>query len=448
MKYMGFKDGRTGLLFGAAAILLLAGSALGQTATDNTFAPAEPGWFYRYLARTVRVGASLRIRWESGQGSDFRTTPAPWYLLTRARLHAAFRPLSWLQIAAEGQDARAPFYRLKPSGSLADPLDLRQAYVQFGGPEDTVMGRIGRQELTLGSGRLIASLDWGNTARLFDVADAQLNRDAVKLELVAGSIVQIDPDRMNRHKPGEHFYAAYSTLPRLLPLGKVEPYVIYKTQLNVKSKDGVLGDAGTLALGGRVTGATPLGLDYSVEAIRELGTYSSDLLRGIGFVGGAGYRLAALAGKPRFSAEYMYASGDDGRRDGHRETFDNMYGFNQPANSLTGQFGWRNLKEGRFGVELQPVSRLKANFDFRDFSLANTQDGLYNALGVRTVFNPKATSAHVGFGPDTQVSFAVRPATSIGVGVGTLFPGEYLRQSGKNTGFFYPYAFVSRKFGK
>ena len=123
-----------------------------------------------------------------------------------------------------------------------------------------------------------------------------------------------------------------------------------------------------------------------------------------------------------------------------------MYGFNQPTNSLTGQLGWRNLKESRIGVELRPASRLKINSDFRNFSLTNTQDGLYNASGVRTVFNPKASCKHVGFGPDTQVAFAVRPATVVGVGVGTLFAGEYLRQSGKTTGYFYPYVFVSRSF--
>ena len=427
-------------------MILVIAPAMAQTQDKDESGPAPAGGIGPYLSRTVKISGSLRMRWESGQGSDFRTTCAPWYLLTRARLQAAFQPEPWLKIAAEAQDSRTEFYRQKPSGSVADPVDLRQAYVQLGASENGVMARVGRQELTLGSGRLIASVDWSNTARLFDVARAQFNKGPAKIDLAAGSIVQIDPDRMDRHKPGEHFYAAFTSFSKLLPRGSVEPYFIYKTQMGVKSKDGLAGDAETYALGGRITGVTPFGVDYSVEGVRELGSYSSDRLNGVGFVGGVGYKLPGYPGKPRVSADWVYGSGDNGRKDHHRETLDHMYGFNQPTNSMTGQFCWRNLSELRVGGEFRPTAKLKATVDFRDFRVANIQDGVYNASGVRTVFNPKATSSHVGFGPDLQMSFAVRPTTTVGLGLGTLFPGEYLRQSGKTTGYLYPSVYVSRKF--
>jgi len=40
--------------------------------------------------------------------------------------------------------------------------------------------------------------------------------------------------------------------------------------------------------------------------------------------------------------------------------------------------------------------------------------------------------------------YAITPKTSLGVGVGNLKPGAYLQQSGKITGYVYPYLSFSR----
>lgn len=434
------------LLLCTTAVLVLP-PAFSQTETAATSPDVARGGSREYLFKTVKLSGSLRTRWESTHGSDFSVTPASSYLLTRARLALSFHPAAWFQIAGEAQDARALFYGTTPSGSVRNPIDLRQAYVQMGTPENGgVMVRVGRQELTLGSGRLIASLDWSNTARLFDVARAQLGARKFKLDLVGGSIVQTDPDRIDRHKPGEHFYSAYGALPALLPAASIEPYLVVKTQLSARGKDGLPGDAETFAFGARAIGKAPGRFDYSVEAVREAGNYSNDTLRAFGFIGAIGWTIANSGWRPHISAEYTYASGDDGRKDQHRESFDNMYGYNNPTNSLTGLFGWRNLSEWRTGMDVRPLALLKVKIDFRNFALANNQDGLYNSSGSRTVFNPMATSTHVGYGIDTQVVLALSKATSLGVGLGTLSPGEYLRQSGKTTGFLYPYLYLSRGF--
>jgi hypothetical protein len=60
------------------------------------------------------------------------------------------------------------------------------------------------------------------------------------------------------------------------------------------------------------------------------------------------------------------------------------------------------------------------------------------------VLNAKATSNHVGEGVETQFVYSITPKTSLGVGVGNLKPGAYLKQSGKTTGYVYPYLSFSR----
>jgi Alginate export len=257
-------------------------------------------------------------------------------------------------------------------------------------------------------------------------------------QLVAGSIILVDPGRMDRSKPGEHFYADYSIFKKLIPGASVEPYLMAKTALNVKGKDGVLGNADTIYMGGRIIGKVPAGFDYNFEGVREAGSYADDSVSAFGYVGGGGWTTARLPWKLHFSSDYQFASGDSGVKDGRHESFDSLYGLQQPMTSLTGLFYWRNIENWRSGVDFSPLRKLQMKVSYRDYWLADVTDGLYNSSGTETVLNKKATSNHVGEGVDALAYMALNGKTIIGIGVGTLTPGAYLIQSKKTSGFVYP----------
>jgi hypothetical protein len=216
-----------------------------------------------------------------------------------------------------------------------------------------------------------------------------------------------------------------------------------KTAMNVKGKDGKLGDADTIYGGLRVIGKVRT-FDYNAEAVREGGSYGTDTVQALGYVAGGGWLIRDTLAKPHVSSDFSWASGDSGRKDGHHESFDYLYGAQQPLVSLTGQVAWRNIGNWRAGVDFLPFKKLTVKVDFRDYWLATVQDGLYNGFGTRTVLNAKATSTHVGEGVEAQFVYAITPKTGLGVGVGNLAPGAYLKQSGKTTGYVYPYFYFSR----
>jgi hypothetical protein len=409
--------------------------------------PAQSG-VKDYLLRTVKFTASIRERWESTQG-PFSVTPASSYLLSQERLGIVFTPSGWLRFMAEAQDARVLFYKTTPSNAISNPFDLHQAWIEIGKPEGNgVAVKLGRQDMVIGSGHLLAATDtwWTNTARNFDVAYSSFTTSYFKTELVGGSAILVNPDAIDEHKPGDHIYADYNSFGRILPGASVEPYFIARTSDNVKSKEGQLGNMDTLAAGGRVIGKLGGHTDYSFEALHEFGNYSTDRLNAAGLLAGAGWTFTPNGWKPRLSGDYSYASGDNGRKNGSRENFDNMYGYNFPMNSLTGQFDWKNIKDVRSGVDFSPLSKLKIKLDGRDFWLADTADGLYNPLGTRTVFNPKATSGHVGESVEMMATANVVTHSTVGCGLGTLFPGEYLKESKMDQAYIYSYIFISHKF--
>ena len=172
--------------------------------------PTIPGSsLARYLSDTFSFTGEFRSRWEGGLGTDFALTPRNSYVLTRMRLGLAFKPTPWLRFFAETQNARAMFYKVTPGTGVDNPFDWRQGWVELGVAEGPGMRlRIGRQDFTLGSGRLVGSGDWTNVTKTFNLARATVTRDGFKMDIFAGSVVAIDPARMDPAKPGEHFYGS------------------------------------------------------------------------------------------------------------------------------------------------------------------------------------------------------------------------------------------------
>jgi hypothetical protein len=400
-----------------------------------------------YLERTFTISGQLRERWEDTSGSNFTLTPADSYVMSRIRLGLAYKPTSWLRVFSEAQDARVLFYEKTPSSSVDDPFDLRQLYVEAGALEgDGVKARVGRQELFIGSNRLICTCDWSNVTKTFDAARGTLTYSPFSLDLIAGNLVLADPARYDRDKPGEHFYVAYSSFKKLVPGASIEPYLMAKTQFSVKSKEGITGGADTLYAGGRIIGTTKGRLDYNFEGVREAGSYANESINAWGYAGGGGWAVAPSLWKLHISSDYIFASGSDGKEDDVHQQFDYLYGAQQPLNSLTGQFAWRNIEDWRAGADFSPLRKLTVKIDYRDYWLATVQDGLYNAGGTETVINAKAASNHVGEGVDSMFVFAINGKTSLGTGIGTLTPGAYLIESKKTTGFFYPFFYLLRSF--
>jgi hypothetical protein len=400
-----------------------------------------------YLERTFTISGQIRERWEGTEGSNFTVTPADSYVLSRIRLGLAYKPTSWLRFFGEAMDSRAMFYKISPPSSVDDPMDWHQGYLEVGALEGNgVKARVGRQELFIGSNRLVQSLDWTNIPKTYDVARGTIATNAFAVDLIGGSVVLVDPNRMDRSKPGEHFYVAYSSFKKLIPRASIEPYLMAKTQFSVKSKEGETGAADTLYAGGRMIGTTKGRLDYNFEGVREAGDYANDSIQAWGYLGGGGWTVSPSLWKLHVSSDYLFASGNDGKKDGIHDQFDYLYGANQPFNSLTGQFAWRNIEDWRAGVDFYPLKKLKVKIDYRDYWLATVQDGLYNAVGIETVLNAKATSNHVGEGVDTMLTFAINGKTTLGTGVGTLTPGAYLVESKKTSGFLYPFLYFTRQF--
>ncbi|HXK01116.1 MAG TPA: alginate export family protein [Verrucomicrobiae bacterium] len=425
----------------AVSVLLAAATAFAQGSSndDHPLDPYTPSW--------LRFGGQVRGRLELPQGSDALTGSADCYLLTRLRLNVTVRPLKWLTMFAETQDTRALGYGGTPPATMQDPLDLRAAYLELNsGGDRGIMVRAGRQEMAFGNSRVISIGPWSNTSKSFDVVRTALFRPGFRFELIAGSFVQVDGNRFDRHKPGEHFYTSYNTFSRLVPHSQVEPYFIAKTVKGVTGELGSRGNAVVYTGGLRWAGTFATRFDYSVEMLRQWGSWAADRIRADAGTYTFGWTFNDSPHKPRLSAEYSFGPGDGNPADGVRGALDLLYGNNQPFFSYTGMFSWRNLRTLRAGVDFNARKNVKVVLDYRDFYLATVADAWYNAAGNRIVLDRAATNRHVGAGPDTQLVWTAGRYGQVTVGIADVFAGAYMRQSVKGSGYLYPYLGWGRKF--
>jgi hypothetical protein len=414
-----------------------AAAAPGKTPSGRLMMDRSPG---EYLPGWLHIGGQIRGRFEAPSGSSLLNNSSDEYYLSRIRVDLAVKPASWLRFVFQAQDARAGAYNTAPASSaMYNPMDLRQGYLELnyeGGA--TVKLRAGRQELAFGGERLIGPADWG-MSRTYEALDLSISKGRGKLDLIAGSAVQIDAGRPDRHKPGEHFYGAYGSIQRLLPGMNVEPYVLFKQNLLIRSETSVIGDAIVSSPGVRLTGKLPGRFEYTAEAIVQRGSYSADRVSARAATGLLGWTVTGASWKPRVSIEYNYASGDPTAKDFSRNTFDQFYPSNHNYYGMIDQFGWKNMKNFRAGFDFTAGRKLKVRTDFNQFDLATVQDSLYNSSGSSIVLDRKATSAHIGSELSSVALYQWNRIWKFGAGIGHLYAGSFLRQSGYRSGYTYPY---------
>lgn len=420
------------------AVSLSAQSSPSAATPDDVV--AVPAW--------LELSGAARLRWEIPSGSDFADPSGQGYFLTRLRLDFGLRPWRSLRLFSQFQDSRILGFDGPhlPLGSR-NPLDLKQGYLEYAFDGSTRWQvRAGRQEISLGSGRFMSPADFSNVGRSFDAIRATVANRSLNVDLIAGSVVLTDPARFDRHKPGDHVFTVYATLARLVPYVKVEPYLFAKRLSVAVSKAGHVANAVVYSPGFRVLSKDAGPVNFSFEVTAQRGDWASDRVRGYAYIVTAGYAFLNTRWKPHASADYNYASGDSNPKEPVKRDMEPFYGNNQPYFSITSLIGWKNMKDLRSGVDFAPVKRFKVSIDYRNFTLATVQDAFYNAQNTRFLVNRTATSAHVGQGIETVFNYDAPHGFGFSLGIARLFPGEYLKQSGRSTGYFYPYLMWLKRF--
>jgi len=240
-----------------------------------------------------------------------------------ANLHVGERFRAFVELSAHLTDGSD---ELRPGPLDRDDGTLSQAFVDWRLEGSRL--RLGRQEMALGSARLLSARDGPNVRLSYDglrwdgtYGDAGLLAFYLQeVEVSTGAF-----DNSSRH--GNAVWGIQHTRPlaRGRGRGRGSADVYY---LGLKRHDAVyaqgVDDENRHSVGVRLFGADD-GWDWDLEALYQVGTFGDVDIRAWTVASTIGYRFTHLRGQPRLALSANVASGDDDPDDRHLGTFNPLY---------------------------------------------------------------------------------------------------------------------------
>jgi len=432
--HISFKNLRT--IICAASILLIIPSSV--EASSDAQQVNNDSW--QQLSPSLRIGGSTRYRYEAKQNFQFGAPTAgnnQDYWLQQLRLHMLWQPSPHVSLFIEAQDARIfqafsghVINNRKTPNIYEDHLDIHQVYldIKTGDADESSRIRIGRQKFNLGALRMIASLEWVNTARVWDGVrmTSQLNKYNT-FDVFSSRLVPVNPVLLNNHKTtnsrlfNSSFHGIYYTnKEQLLSHTQFELYALLREEPTVGDRVYTWGSRAAYKQGA---------WDADYEVMLQTGSYGNKTQRAYALHAGAGYTFDTM--QTHLSAAYNFGSGDSNASDGTHQTFDNQYPLNHAYYGYMDFFSLQNMHNTEIVAQTNIAQTWKARIAWQSFWLAKpSTDAWYNAGAGIT--RPASVGASRKVGDEIDITLKHKfPAISstMYLGYSHFFTGAYIAQT-------------------
>lgn len=409
---------------------------------------------FGYELEETRISLGGEIRWRymdevNRLRPPFTKPGRSVYDLERWRNYVDVKHSDWLRVYVEMITANISNNDLPVTGIDANRWDLQNAFVDLKVLERNDMPvwlRVGRQELSFGSQRLVSPLDWANTRRNFQ--GIRLNSPGVNWDLdawvtnpvntaTAGNGGGIGPTLgvnylANRFDPANHNitfgggYASYKGIKN----HTLDSYLLWANYAG-----SFPGGAG-FPVGNRYTWghrwAGTFNVDEGsrawltdVEGGYQFGDDHGQNVQAGFMVTGLGHQWKSIPWEPTLWGFYDWASGDGNPHDNVNNTFFQYYGLVHAYMGLIDNLARQNLSDVNWRLQLKPSQKLNLQVAQHFFQLANTNDHLYTVNGQQF---PGATNkgSNIGSEVDLLATYNVNANLSFEMGYFQFWYGDYI----------------------
>ena len=291
----------------------------------------------------------------------------------RLAVSASVEFTSWLRARGVAQSALMSGGQRSPVD--ANVLDAREAYIEVG-PE-TAFVRVGRQELTYGSQRLIGTRDGTNVRRGWDGIVGQLHISDWSIDAIAVALVDVKPEGAfnDRANADRVLAGVYATGPA--SVGDLDLYLLYAKSDDRQTIEGIA-DQRRYSAGVRSAGESGR-MFWNWEAIYQWGRHGSADISAWTLATNTGLKFNS-PWSPEVMLSANVASGDGEADDGLLETFDALYPrgnyFSDAA--ILGPANFYNLNPY---LRLSPSDRWQLSADVNLHWRVDAADGVYGPPG-------------------------------------------------------------------
>jgi hypothetical protein len=391
---------------------------------------------------SLTLSGEARLRAEGFRVHDSESRDN--YLLQRYLFGADLRLGRRIRLFGEVQAGIINGSLRSPRPSDENTLDFHQAFFELRLPvrkNDEVALVAGRQELEIGSSRLISASPGLNVKRSFDGLRASYRGSSWRIVGAIARLVELQSGAFDdRPHPDQLFWAFAAGRPSPW-LERSEAGIYY---LGFDNSEAVfaqgLAPETRHTLGVKWRGEARVDVNY--DAVFQWGTFSGAPIRGWAFASETGYRRSSMAWRPRFSVRVDVASGDADPLDPALQSFNPLF----PGNAYSGAVGLlgpTNLTDFTPAVTLMPRRGLVVGFEAPSYWRTSTRDGVYST-DLRVLLGPEAGAGkYVGTNPAVVVVWQATRHLQF-QGVATRFlSGGFLEDTFVAEGFGF-YSFTTR----
>ena len=404
-------------------------------------APAKAAPTDDHSAWTLGLSAEARERFESSRDPVFGLSSAgdDDYLLHRVLLAADARHTGGFRAHVQIISGLTSGWEGVPPPTQDDSVDLMQGFVEqsFDVGDGDLLVRAGRQELSLGSSRLISVRESPNIRRAFDGLRASWSLHS-GARVDAFALRPVSPERSgfdDRSSSAQTFWGLYGTadVPGTEGL-KADLYY-----LGLRREDAVFtqGRATEVrhSVGVRLFGERDR-TDWNIEGVWQWGSFGDASIRAWTLSADLGYRWADLPLSPRLGIKMDAISGDRNPADRRLETFNPLF-------PKLPYFSEANVATPANLLDVQPSFTFNVT---REATLSLSWNALWKQARADAFYAPplspvRGTANSAGRAIGTQASLNLDWKLSKRSGLGAAYvhfdPREVTREAGGSSGSFF-----------
>ena len=391
----------------------------------------------------VTLGGEARPFYEYFKNENFGSAANDknGWILQRYMLHADFHAGEKVRIFAQVKSGLINTRRGGARGADLDKLDLNQLFFDYKFIADknkSVFLRVGRQEISFGSSRLVGTREGPNVRQSFDGVRVSGKVRNWSLDAFAVKPVSTEQGFFD-DKPisSQTFGGFYAVSPSgfLTKKGKLD---LYYFGLDKKQSRFYQGAAREIrqTIGTRIWNSGDA-LDYNFEFAYQFGKFGAGRIAAWTAASDTGYTVEKWRFKPRFGIKANRTSGDKNPLDANLETFNALF----PRGAYFGQLspiGPYNHTDLHGSVTLALTGKLTVNLDYINFWRTSIHDGIYNVSGavLRNANNSRAR--FIGRQYAVEGNYKIDSHTSLTINYSRFNAGRFLRESppAENTSYF------------
>ncbi len=310
-------------------------------------------------------------------------------------------------------------------------LDLHQAFMDFTVNTDKkrrITFRLGRQELSYGSERLIAAREIPNNRQSFDAIKAIIISEKYQSDLFYSSYTEsrkgIFDDRFNKNTKLWGAYIVRNNLPffRNVDLYYIGLWKNHSVFVDGQGKE-IRHSAGT-----RVWGKNK-NWSYDVEGTHQFGKFSFKKISAWIISSGTSYKFYKARFTPEIRMEAALISGDNRVGDNRLQTFNPLF----PKGAyfgLAALIGPSNLLVLNPSFLVRPTDKINLNFEYNAFWRYSKSDCIYGT-NVQLIYSGIGKpSRQIGSQVMTSVDCIFNSFISFKAEFTWFNAGQYLKQAG------------------